>query len=113
MEAVSSVILRKALDGLSMRQMAIAQNVATVGSRSDANLRVDFEDALRRAAAAGDEAVESMPLRFDAVRVPTGAERRMDLDLADASETALRYSALVDVLGREMSLMRLAVRGGQ
>lgn len=113
MDALSSVILRKALDGLAMRQMATAQNIAGASSPDYRPLRVDFEDALRAASGEGDAAVDAMPLRFrTAPRLP-GAEPRTDLELATASETALRYSALVDVLGRQMALMRLAVRGGQ
>lgn len=113
MDALSSVILRKALDGLAMRQMAVAQNVAGATSRGYRPIRVDFERALATAAAQGNDAVEALPIRFETMRRAPGAEPRTDLDLATASETALRYSALVDVLGRQMSLMRLAVKGGQ
>jgi len=37
----------------------------------------------------------------------------MDLELATQSATALRYGALVDILGRQLALTRSIIRGGQ
>jgi flagellar basal-body rod protein FlgB len=38
---------------------------------------------------------------------------RLDLEVATAASTALRYQALLDVLGREMNLRRAVIAGGQ
>jgi flagellar basal-body rod protein FlgB len=38
---------------------------------------------------------------------------RLDLELATASETGLRYAALLDLLGRQLQISRIAIRGGQ
>lgn len=114
MDGISSVIIRKALDGLSMRSLATAQNIASASARGYRPIKVDFEDSLKAAAGQGADAVEKLSLGFsDAAPSALGGEPRLDLELATASETAMRYSALVDMLGRQLSIVRTAVRGGQ
>ena len=41
----------------------------------------------------------------------SGDDVRLDLEMANASETALRYAALSDILNRQMQINRLAVKG--
>lgn len=114
MDALSAVIINKALDGLSMRAAATAQNIASANSRDTRTMRVNFEASLRAAATRGTDAVLGVEPAMTAVEgTAAGQETRLDLELATASETALRYSALLDVLGREMQIERTVVRGGQ
>jgi len=114
MDPLSALLVTKALDGLAMRASAISQNVANAGSPSYTPIRVSFEDRLRDAAATGLDAVRNMqPEYLRALPGGPDGELRLDLELASASETALRYSALVDVLSRQMQISRLAVTGGQ
>ena len=114
MDALSAVIINKALDGLSMRAAATAQNIASASSRDTRTMRVTFEESLRAAAGRGADAVRALEPKMTAVEgTLMGQETRLDLELATGSETALRYSALLDVLGREMQLERTIVRGGQ
>lgn len=112
MDPVSSVLINKALDGLSMRYMATAENIANANSERFRPVRVSFEQALRSAAAEGPGAVRRMNPTIE--RSPAGSgEMRLDLELATASETAMRYAALLDVLGRQMQIARTAIHGGQ
>jgi flagellar basal-body rod protein FlgB len=114
MDQISALLITKALDGLAMRASAISQNISNANSPGYLPVRVSFEDQLRGAAGAGPDAVRAVQPQF--VRVlaeDVDAELRIDLEMASASETALRYSALVDVLSRQMQISRLAVRGGQ
>lgn len=114
MDQLSALLVVKALDGLAMRAAAISQNVANANSPSYAPVRIDFEQELRAAAEQGPEAVRQVKPEFTRMPVADGnGEMRLDLELASASETALRYAALVDVLGRQMQLSHLVVRGGQ
>jgi len=112
MNPLISAILNKALDGLSLRSAATAQNIANANSPGYRPVRVSFESELAAAAARGEGSVRSLPLRAveDATANPSV---RMDLELADQSETAMRYGALVDVLARELQLQRTIIRGGQ
>jgi flagellar basal-body rod protein FlgB len=96
-----------------MRMAAIADNLANVSSPNFRSAKVDFEQALQAAARRGSDAVAELKFEFEAGQVlPAGEDRRMDLMLADAAQTAGRYAALVDMLGRRFALHQAAM-GGQ
>ncbi|MDD3799227.1 MAG: hypothetical protein PHE36_08625 [Novosphingobium sp.] len=114
MDEISALLLTKALDGLAMRASAVAQNIANANSEGYRALRVNFEEQLRQAAQSGPDAIRAVDPEY--VRtVPETSEPalRLDLEMASASQTALRYAALIDVLNRQMQMNRLIVRGGQ
>jgi flagellar basal-body rod protein FlgB len=112
MDAVSAAIVTKALDALGLRMTATAANIAHGQMAGYRPQRVRFEDSLRAAAAGGAGAVQALTPRVESdARIAAGAEPRLDLELATASDTALRYGALVNLLGREMEIARLGVRG--
>ena len=114
MDALNSIIIAKALDGLSARGQAIASNIANANSSGYRPLRVDFEQSLKVAALAGQDAVaQVMPVTSRTVPSAMATEMRLDLELATASQTAMRYTALLDMLGREMAISRAAIAGGR
>lgn len=114
MEEITSAILQKAIDGIEARYLHTADNIANAGTEGFRPVRVSFEESLREAAAKGPDAVRALTLEKhrDAPDALSG-EMRLDLEIAKASQTAMRYSALVEVLGRHMALSRIAVTGGQ
>lgn len=114
MDAISSVLINKALDGLTARYAATAENIANANSRAYRPVRVSFEESLRAAARSGPEAVRAVTPRIETV-APQGSETevRLDLELATAVETSNRYAALIDLLGRQMQITRTIIRGGQ
>lgn len=112
MDPVSVALIAKALDGLSLRQIYTAQNIANANSHDYTPVRVEFEQALKAAAAKGADAVASVdPIVSPQVRADGSSELRVDLELATASQTAMRYSALIEVLARQMALARAAYTG--
>ena len=114
MDPTSAIMITKALDGLWARSLATAQNVANANSPGFRPVRVSFEEALQAAARQGPEALSKV--RASVVQAPAskiGGEMRLDLELATASETSMRYAALVDLLGRQMQISRTVIRGGQ
>ena len=112
MTPLISAILNKALDGLSLRAAATAENIANGSSPGYRPVRVAFEAELAAAAAKGEDSVRAVQL--DVEPAALGLQPvRMDLELADQTETAMRYGALVDVLARELQLQRTIIRGGQ
>jgi flagellar basal-body rod protein FlgB len=114
MSEISQALAVKAMDGLMLRQSAIAENIANSNSETFAVRSVNYEAALREAAAQGPEAVKSLVMRIESVgpRRP-GDTIRLDLEMQSSAATAMRYSALADLLGRQMQISRAAVRGGQ
>lgn len=114
MEELSIILLTKALDGLALRASAISQNIANANSPSYQPLRVSFEQQLQDAAKQGSDAARAVQPQFiRAAPERASSELRLDLEMASASQTALRYAALVDVLSRQMQIARSAVQGGQ
>lgn len=102
------------MDGLYLRQVAIAENVANSGSESFAVKAVDFESRLKAAFADGAQALKSFRPQMESQGFAiSGGDIRLDMEMQSASATALRYAALSDVLGRQMQIARAAVRGGQ
>lgn len=113
MSATTPIVIIKALDALSLRAAATAQNIVAANSPHYRPVEVKFEDSLRAAAAKGSDAVRDLAITTTRAAVPAGGDPRVDLELATASDTAGRYGALVELLGREMSIARTVVRGGQ
>ena len=111
MEAMSTILLLRALDGLSARAEATAQNVANSATPGYRPLRVSFEQALAAAAPGGADAAAAVRPRLE--QDSSGEGLRLDLELVTASSTAARYSALVDLLGRQMQLHGLSVTGNR
>ena len=114
MDPTSAIMITKALDGLWARSLATAQNVANANSPGFRPVRVSFEEALRAAARQGPEALGNV--RASVVQAPVtraGGEMRLDLELATASATSMRYAALIDLLGRQLQIQHSVIRGGQ
>ena len=112
MSSVSNLLAIKALDGLHLRAIAIAENIANSGSDRFHVRSVDFEGELRRAAEGGAGTLAAFSPSLTTSPSPIeGGDVRLDLEMANASATALRYAALTDILNRQMQISRLAVRG--
>ena len=110
--AISAITIAKALDCLTMRQAYTAQNIANSGTPDYQAVRVSFEESLEAAVAGGESAIEAVRAEVTPVGAP-GDEVRLDLELATSSQTAMRYSALIEVFGREKAISRAALAWGQ
>jgi flagellar basal-body rod protein FlgB len=112
MNADTALLAIKALDGLSARSVATAENIANAATPGYRPLRVSFEDALKQAAGQGPDALQALSF---AATPDTGAhgEVRIDQEMASASATALRYGALVEALSRELAMDSLVVQGNR
>lgn len=114
MDPLTAVVLTKSLDGLAMRAEATAHNIANANSPGYRPVRVSFEEALAEAAAKGPEAVAAMTFSIeeDPAFLP-GDAVRLDMEMINASSTAGRYAALVELLNRHSQITALAVSGGR
>lgn len=113
MTTLTTVLTIAALDGLTARSEAVAENIANSQSRNYRPVRVSFEEALAAAAQDGPDAVRAVRPMFSEGTGPVDPDMRLDLELATASSTAARYAALVEVLGRQLQIDGLAVSQGR
>jgi flagellar basal-body rod protein FlgB len=112
-DELSSTMIIKALDGLSLRQEYTAQNIANAGSPDYRPMRVTFEESLRAAARKGVEAIRDVAPEAEAAPAAPGSSgMRLDLELATAAQTAARYGALMDLLSRQLALRHATVTEG-
>jgi len=114
MPSITPLLIAKALDGLMARQAATAQNIANANSPGYRPIRVTFEESLRAAAAQGIDAVSHVTPETELAPTPKiASEMRLDLEVATASQTALRYGALISVLESRGALMGAVINGGR
>ena len=114
MDTIAPITITKALDGLMLRAAATAENIANANSPNYRAVAVRFEEQLRAAAAQGADAVRAVrPETVLAPQPALGGEMRLDLEMATAAQTAMRYAALIDILGRQMQLDRAVIAGGR
>lgn len=112
-DPVTSELLSKALDGLSLRQLYTAQNIANANTPNYQPISVNFETALKTAFDEGLSAISASEPHIRQTSADGAGALRLDLQLAEASQTALRYSALSDMLSRQMAISRTIATGGR
>ncbi len=113
MDPISSALIEKALDGLSQRYNFTAQNIANANTPNYRPVRVSFEEDLRQAASGGQAAINTVRPQTIVDPTTSGDGVRLDLELATASQTAMRYRALLDLLGQQLRLEHTILTGGR
>lgn len=109
-DSVTMTALTSALDSLSQRQRAIADNIANINTPDYHAKRVQFEDALAASVAAGDGHVtasvgESLePTRLD------GNNVNLDTETLSSIDTMLRYQFASQAVDGSFSAVRTAMR---
>ncbi|MFL5826704.1 MAG: flagellar basal body rod protein FlgB [Thermoleophilaceae bacterium] len=106
--------LERALQGASLRQQALAENLANVNTPGYRRKDVDFHGALRAAMSAGDpgaasfsvEADPSAPMRADGNSVDA------DVEGSRLAQNGLEYSALVQVMRGRIDIIEAAMGRG-
>lgn len=113
MDEISQALIQRALGGLSLRYDFLAQNIANANTPDYRPVRVTFENELSAAATRGREAILEVQPQVHLDSNPDAGPMRLDLELAAASQTAMRYRALIDLLGRQFALVRAAAAAGR
>ncbi len=106
--------LGRALTGLSVRQRAIADNVANLQTPGFTAARVDFESSLASAWAGGGD-VSSSSIRTMASQDPAGMDGNnvnLDEETLAATETGLSYQLGVQAMTDRFQRLRSAIGGG-
>ena len=110
LDSVSISALTSALDGLSLRQRAIADNIANINTPNYHAKRVAFESALADSVAAGDGRVSATvatslePTRTD------GNNVNLDTETLSSIDTMLRYQFATQAIDGSFASMRTAMR---
>jgi flagellar basal-body rod protein FlgB len=110
LESVSSAALSSALDGLALRQRAIANNIANVNTPNYTAKRVAFEDALAKSVREGDGRVEATTQRSLEPTRLNGNNVNLDTETLSNIDTVLRYQFATQAINGSFSSIRTALR---
>ena len=111
---VTMSALHTALNGLSLRQRTIADNIANIQTPSFLAGKVDFESSLRSAVESGEDpssAAPSLARSLEPTRLD-GNNVNLDEETLSMSETGLRYSLAIQAVNAKFSRLRVAIGGG-
>ena len=111
----TQITLERALSGASLRQEALASNLANVNTPGYQRRDVDFHDALRGALAGGDPSAAqfavttdpSAPVRAD------GGTVDPDVESATLAKNGLEYETLTTVAKARLSILEAAIGNGR
>jgi flagellar basal-body rod protein FlgB len=110
LDSVTSAALTSALDGLSQRQRAIADNIANVNTPGYHAQRVAFEDALAASVQAGDgRASATTSLSVEPTRT-NGNNVNLDTETLSNIDTVLRFQFASQALNAQFAGLRAAMR---
>jgi flagellar basal-body rod protein FlgB len=112
---ITALAAIKALDGLQLRQTVTANNIANANAEGFLPARVSFEAALGQALALGDaDAVANIPVTQTLMAPGSSlAKVRIDQEVADMSQTTLRYQLLINMLDSRLATAKLAIDSGR
>ena len=105
--------LERALSGASLRQQAIAQNIANVNTPGYRRQEVDFESALQAAWDQGSGSVErvhpSVETDTASVMRADGSSVDIDTEAAEQAKNGLQYEAVSSVMKARTAILKSAI----
>lgn len=109
-DSVTINALTSALDGLALRQRAIADNIANINTPDYHAKRVRFEEALADSVQAGDGRVgAAVGTSLEPTRL-NGNNVNLDTETLSSVDTMLRYQFATQAVNGSFSSMRTAMR---
>ncbi|WP_416395090.1 MULTISPECIES: flagellar basal body rod protein FlgB [unclassified Curtobacterium] len=109
-DSVTSVALQSALDGLSMRQKVIANNIANINTPNYHAEKVQFEDALAKSIVDGNGATTPTVARSLEPTNTNGNNVNLDEETLSNIDTVLRYQFATQAMNSELTSIRAAMR---
>nr|WP_228513966.1 flagellar basal body protein [Frondihabitans sp. VKM Ac-2883] len=110
MESVTSRALESALDGLSMRQKAISNNIANINTPGYTAERVSFEDALKASVEKGNGATTATMARSLEPTNENGNNVNLDTETLSNTTTVLQYQFAAQAENNVITSVRAALR---
>lgn len=102
----------QAMQGLSARQQAVAQDIANIDTPSYRGHVVDFESSLSAAVASGDPSSSTVTVRPSTA--PGGVDgNNVDLGSSEVTEakTSLAFQTMVHAMNAKFNLLSTAISG--
>lgn len=109
-DSVTSVALQSALDGLSARQRAIAENIANIHTPNYHAQRVQFEEALALSVKEGDGRVTPTVARSLEPTRLNGNNVNLDTETLANIDANLRYQLATRAVDGTFERLRTAMR---
>ena len=110
LESVTSAALASAMDGLALRQRAIANNIANVNTPNYHAKRVSFEAALAASVESGDGHAEATTATSLEPTQLNGNNVNLDTETLSNIDTVLRFQFAARAIGGEFTAVRAAMR---
>ena len=110
LDSVTSAALTSALNGLSQRQRAIADNIANVNTPGYHAQRVQFENALAASVRAGDGITSASTSISEEPTRTNGNNVNLDTETLSNIDTVLRYQFASQALNGTFAALRTAMR---
>lgn len=105
--------LERALSGSSLRQQAIAQNIANVNTPGYRRQDVDFQSALQQAWDGGEASVSSVsPTTItdnSTVMRQDGSSVDIDTEAAEQAKNGLTYEAVESLMKSRIAILKSAI----
>ncbi|MBW4095809.1 MAG: flagellar biosynthesis protein FlgB [Acidobacteria bacterium] len=109
-ESVTANALNSALNGLSLRQRTIANNVANINTPGYHAQRVMFEDALSQAVSNGTGAANpTIKSSLEPTQL-NGNNVNLDEETLNSIETNLRYEFASNAMNNQFTAVRAALK---
>ena len=122
LEAITTSALALALDAASLRQQAIAANIANHATEGYVPQKLDFESQMREAqrvlhskGSMDAFALAGVRLQLEPVLDAQGQPARVQLDeqVADMAQNSVQYQVLARGLNRHLSILSTAASDGK
>lgn len=118
-EAVTTAVMRLALDGTAMRHQALASNIANAQTAGYAPVRVAFEGELSRARqrlVAGENPAavlaDAAPVASE-IEGSAGVAAPLDMQVAELAQNVVQYQALLKGWSKRMAILSAAINEGK
>jgi flagellar basal-body rod protein FlgB len=113
LDDITSVTLRAALNGLTKRSRATADNIANIETPGYLARVVSFEDSLRAAVADGDPAAATPAVNrsLEPTRM-NGNNVNLDRETLAGVDTGMRYQLMLRAVDHQVSLITSVLRPG-
>lgn len=106
-DAISAI--QATLSGLTLRSRAIADNISNINTPQYLATKTDFEASLRDALNGKGDSVKSIVSKSLAPTGVNGNNVQLDDEMISATETNLRYSAIISALNQKFFELRTAI----